>query len=409
MKTASTAQPKLPALKSIPVCLLCILLFLGVECASSVGSAAENNATDLGSLSIGFGGPGWYILNGGIATASSVAVGSKGLFSQYAGDLQVAGRLTVRGGWVASYQWRSGTFELHGGTFSSTDMSLGGNYAQSGGSNYVSGDIEFSGPYGESFKLTGGVLTENNFLSTYFCYLQTGGLHIVKSNLNIAGFGPDENGRSDYGLNLVAGRLDAPNIIASGTRMSIAAGTLVQAPNLTLAETKLLPATGHYAFGTLTLDLRYSATNSALVLPGDAPCVVQFQSTWKIAWPRTAVLTVTNWAGSLSGNGMHQIIFGTNRLGITPLQLAQIHFQNPAGYPGTYPACVLPSGEIVPWKLLEQRRNGQQLELKWGDDFVLQSALDPRGPYTDVGTALSPFTVNLNQSRRFFRLRSVFP
>jgi hypothetical protein len=409
MKTAATVQPRRPALKTIPVCLLCILLFIGVECASSVGSAAENNTTDLGSLSIGFQGPASYILEGGVSMASDLAVGPRGLFQQFGGDLQVAGRLAVSGDWVARQLWRSGSFELYGGTLSSTNMSIYGHYTQSGGSNYVSGDIKFSGPYGQSFKLTGGVLIENNFISPSFFYLQTGGLHIVKSNLNIYGVGPDANSRSDYGLNLVAGQLDVPNIIASGIRMNIAPGTLVQAPNLTLADAKLLPATGNHAFGTLTLDIQYSATNSTLLLPSNAPCVVQFQSTWKIAWPRTAVLTVTNWAGSLSGNGMHQIIFGTNRLGITPLQLAQIHFQNPAGYPGTYPACVLPSGEIVPWKLLERRRNGQQLELKWGDDFVLQSAPDPKGPYTDVGTALSPFTVDLNQPRRFFRLRSSFP
>jgi hypothetical protein len=409
MKTAATVQPRRSALKTIPVCLLCILFFIGVQCASSVGSAAETNATDLGSLSIGFSGPGSYFLNGGTSTASSVAVGPKGLFRQFGGDLQVAGRLAVSGGWVARQQWSSGTLELHGGTLSATNMSIEGHYTQSGGSNYVSGDVEAYDSYGGMFNLTGGVLIENNFISHYLYYLQTGGLHIVKNTLNVAGSGMDANSLSSYGLNLVAGQLDVPNIIATGTRMSIAPGTLVQAPNLTLADAKLLPATGNHAFGTLTLDIQYSATNSTLLLPANAPCVVQFQSTWKIAWPRTAVLTVTNWAGSLSGNGMHQIIFGTNRLGITPLQLAQIHFQNPAGYPGTYPACVLPSGEIVPWKLLERRRNGQQLELKWGDDFVLQSAPDPKGPFTDVGTALSPFTVDLNQTRRFFRLRSSFP
>jgi hypothetical protein len=50
-----------------------------------------------------------------------------------------------------------------------------------------------------------------------------------------------------------------------------------------------------------------------------------------------------------TGGGTDQLYFGSNDGGLTEGQVAQIKFENPAGYaPGVYDAMILPSGEVVP-------------------------------------------------------------
>src|SRR5882762_2860432 len=130
------------------------------------------------------------------------------------------------------------------------------------------------------------------------------------------------------------------------------------------------------------------------------------------AWNAGGILSIKNWHGSPSGGGASQIYFGANSSGLTAQQLAQIRF----AISGTnYPAAILATGEVVPSNggtvtnpaaMLRATRNGNTLTLQWGPGWVLQSATNVTGPYQDVSGASSPWPVNMNKPREFFRLRS---
>ena len=299
---------------------------------------------------------------------------------------------------------------MHAGTLAVGGMNLTGLYTQSGGSTYVSGDLKLQSTIsrGTCLRLTGGVLTENNLTIDHRGLIQQGGLHTVKSNLTVYGWGTDAVPYGGYEVDLTGGQILVSNILLRAANMTLAAGTLVQSGTITLANGKLLPGTGNHEFGVLKLDTNDIATNSSVVLPASAACVVRFRSSWNLTWTKQATLTITNWLGSPYGNGTHQIIFGTNRLGATPIQLSQIRFQNPLGLHGSFPSRILPTGEIVPSLLLQERHRGSQLLLEWDREFVLQSAPTPAGPYTDVSPAASiPFAIDRDLPQQFFRLRQL--
>jgi hypothetical protein len=118
---------------------------------------------------------------------------------------------------------------------------------------------------------------------------------------------------------------------------------------------------------------------------------------------------VTNWNGSANGGGSDQLLFGNNSSGLTPAQLSQIVFVNPAGSPaGNYPANILPSGEVVPlpnplfsWQMMKG-----QLVMSWAGQPTLQTSTNVTGPYVDLTNASSPYTNSSSQGPyRFFRLR----
>jgi hypothetical protein len=89
-------------------------------------------------------------------------------------------------------------------------------------------------------------------------------------------------------------------------------------------------------------------TNSFLSLPTNA-CILHFADSSGVPWSNAVNLILTNWAGSPTGGGLHQIIFGEDNLSLTAQQLSQIFFANISGLPrGEYPARLLPTGELVP-------------------------------------------------------------
>jgi hypothetical protein len=124
-----------------------------------------------------------------------------------------------------------------------------------------------------------------------------------------------------------------------------------------------------------------------------------------VAWSNQVTLFVANWNGSLDGGGNHQVFFGSNSSGLTGQQLSQIQFKNPGGVNGYFPARILPTGEIVPTRILLSHRSGNSLVLQWGNGSVLQTATNVAGPYQDVSGATSPYTVNFTDPARFFRVR----
>ena len=121
------------------------------------------------------------------------------------------------------------------------------------------------------------------------------------------------------------------------------------------------------------------------------------------------MLTVSNWTGLTNGGGADQLLFGNNSSGLTQAQLHQIQFANPAGFPaGVYPATMLGTGEVVPtlWQVLLTSPNRNGFVLNWSGSYVLQSATNVEGPYSDVTGATSPYTnVSFQLPQQFFRLR----
>src|SRR5205807_1031159 len=125
-------------------------------------------------------------------------------------------------------------------------------------------------------------------------------------------------------------------------------------------------------------------------------------------WAGGATLMVSDWNGNPSGGGAEQLKFGNSASGLTSSQLSQIVFNNPAGFPsGTYPAKILPTGEVVPVASpqLEFTSSGGALTLRWGTAWFLQSATNVAGPYQDVSGATSPYPAPFTGPQRFFRLR----
>jgi hypothetical protein len=156
--------------------------------------------------------------------------------------------------------------------------------------------------------------------------------------------------------------------------------------------------------GRLVLSRGASNSASDLTLPSGV-AVIRFRDSSSIAWSNQAVLTIDGWNGSYGGGGHHQIFFGNNSAALTPQQLSQIQFNNPAGTIGTLMAAIRPTGEIVPALRLDSQRSSAGLVLTWPVGATLQTATNVSGPYSDVA-ASSPYTNRFSDSQRFFRLRN---
>jgi hypothetical protein len=120
-------------------------------------------------------------------------------------------------------------------------------------------------------------------------------------------------------------------------------------------------------------------------------------------------LLVTNWNGSLSGNGTHRLYIGTSGQGLTPDQLSRIHFSNPAGLPaGTYPAMISATGEVVPAPrpAISMTHSRGGMVISWSGNYQLLTSTNVSGPYTAISGATSPYTSSFADPQRFFVLRS---
>ena len=110
-----------------------------------------------------------------------------------------------------------------------------------------------------------------------------------------------------------------------------------------------------------------------------------------------------------SGGGAEQLKFGTDQSGLTPTQLAQVLFANPAGMPGgNYPATILATGEVVPGPrpTISMTHSLNNLVISWSGSYQLFTSTNVLGPYTIINGATSPHTNSFNEPHRFFVLRS---
>jgi fibronectin-binding autotransporter adhesin len=147
--------------------------------------------------------------------------------------------------------------------------------------------------------------------------------------------------RVDGGTLLVSGSINGTSSIAvNGARVELGASNSLSdfAPlsltSATLATAGFSDSVGQLTLATATLDL------------GTGASVLQFSSSSAQTW--TGILSITNWSGSPTGGGTDQVYFGSFSSGLTPAQVAEVRFVDPAGFdPGTYAAQILPTGEIT--------------------------------------------------------------
>jgi len=357
------------------------------------------------------GSRGNYLLNGGVLISSNVAV-LDGYFEQSNGT-QVVNGLGVEGYLDIDYgPVYYSRCSLDGGFLTCGGIGVGelGSFGQGGGTNSVIGLVVDSGFY----FLGGGMLAASNIdiypggghVDDYYAYpysgfTQGGGVNWITNALLCGG---------TYELD--GGSLIAPTIILQGDENQPGVFYIGPSPAATISNAISIELGG-------TIEITNSTQRfGAMVLVGDssinffsANCKLTFAGSGTNAWTSGVTLAVSNWNGSVTGGGADQLVFGNSVGGLTPAQLQQIQFVNPAGFPpGMWSAKILPTGEVVPTMqpTLTAAVSGTNLLIQWpmSNGFVLQAATNAAGPFQDVSNAFDPFTNDTTQfPQRFFRLR----
>ncbi len=313
---------------------------------------------------------GTYTLSNGVLITSGTSITASGDIEQSGGEDIVNGVLSLQGALYYTfsvtagynYNWfvgcvKTATYSLIGGNLSANNLSVGlsANVFQSAGTNLITGSLTLSGA--------------QNPLGTIYAgrYNLVGGL-LIASNIYETGFGIGQLSQS--GGQLIAGNisLDRMNFTQTG-------GTIIQSGVLALIS-GMRVAAGCQQFGHLQLG-DTAGNPSSLALPAEA-CLIRFADSSGLTWSNQ-MLNINQWSGSLYGGGSQQIIFGSNSAALTPLQVSQMQFQNPAGLPpGTYPARILATGEIVP-------DTGAPLPLKIQISGALSNGAMPLQVQGDIG------------------------
>jgi hypothetical protein len=378
-----------------------------IDGALNEGASAQVNA---GSVTVGtittvsstFGQVGFYNqTNGTLQITGNLSVGGRGSFNQFDGA-QTNGGIVLAGFDPQRTAFGIASFYLSNGVVSTPSITLDyATFTQAGGTNEVKGNLNVSsGSHLSTYNLNGGLLLASNTLVSYTpgVFIQSGGIHIVTNELRIS---QPDNG-SGYIEN--EGQLTAANIqVDTGAAFHHNGGSVSNTGLLTLGGqgSAWFEGTGGQQMGKLALG-NFSST---LSLPGIG-CVLRFANSSGVVWSNQAMLTIEHWNGSRLGGGQHQILFGTSAAGLTAQKLSQIQFHNPGVTTGTFSAAILSTGEIVPAPLLLTSRFSNALVIQWGNGATLQTATNVGGPYADVVGATSPYTNQLADPKRFFRLRN---
>jgi hypothetical protein len=379
---------------------------------STLGSFVQSGGANItGPLTVGtyYGGlHGSYDLSGGVLNTTGTHVSFHGGFDQSGGVHAIQGRLDVLGGIILKGGGAVWAFyDLSDGLILSDSVNVVISvFAQSGGTNQT-GELTVGPHYAQSsYLLSGGRLQTVNttvYGSWQGAFRQSmehgSGTHVISNLLSLVG---DKFYPATYVLN--GGDLIARDIYLSQGGVRHLGGSITHSGVLTLAGGIWEENTTQQQLGPLQLSVS-AETNSSIRLPGTAG-ILRFAASSSLIWSNDALLIIENWNGLLQGGGSEQILFGTSATGLTPPQLSQVRFRDPANCaPGLYPASLLGTGEVVPGPFLDSRPVGNQLVLRWNDGFVLQSATNVSGPYEDLTQANSPYTNSLTEARRFFRLR----
>jgi hypothetical protein len=286
-------------------------------------------------------------------------------------------------------------FSLMGGNLHLPSMSLGayGTFSETGGSNEIGGGLSM---YGGLYWMAGGTL-ETTYtgvgLSATFAHL--GGNHFIHGVLSITG-----------AYNQSGGNLLCEGLYLRGTlTMTRTYMGMPPPPAGTFTNTGLLNLGG--TLSTELPDVEAGqvelATNATIAFSNGFPAALRFASSSAVGWTAGALLVIVNWSSS------EHLFVGNDASGLSPSQLQQVEFVNPAGFaPGIYPAQILSTGEIVPGQrpTLGAVRLPNALVLTWSGNYQLLSATNLAGPYLPVPSASSPWTNFFNAPYQFFELQS---
>jgi hypothetical protein len=324
----------------------------GWAIAGGYAQVLQTGGTNLGAIQMGMYGSGFYTLSNGVVVTPALTVNYYGSFNQWGGTVTTTGKVSLLGGTVNRGDRALGYYTLGNGTLSSAELFLDtGYFTQSGGTNTIAGDLHFQFSTHNYYRLNGGLLMDSNTIvdaAWVGGFFQAGGRHVIANQLSIS----SSQLPFWYNYSLSGGELVVSNIwINPGAVFDRTGGTIEQSGTLTLFAGNFHSGPGEQQFGPLQLIADSANSNSVLRLP-TAACVVHLGDSSDRAWSLNARLIVTNWAGSASGGGSQQVIFGSDETGLTAQQVNQIFFSNPAGSPeGIYAARLLPTGEIVPQQL----------------------------------------------------------
>lgn len=341
-------------------------------------------------ISYGAGAPD-FTLNGGLLAVGEMDVNA-GYFGsitakQNGGTHIITNALNLVGSrrnWTTP---RTAAYRLNGGTLSARLIHLD---ASSGPALFVqsNGVTQAEQIQGGSVTLHGGNLSCSNLSGATYQY---GGVVVVSNSLHAF-------------YSLIGGTLTASNINANGWVVGHSA-----VPNRITNPGYFSLRYGLYISNAVEQLGRFILpTNAAIDLAGSASRL-SFANSSGETWNAAATLIVTNWNGNPSGNGAEQLKFGTSHSGLTPAQLSQIRFVNPAGIPpGTYPAAILPTGEVVPSPrpVMSMTRSSNGIVISWSGNYQLYSSTNVAGPYTTINGATNPYTNSFNEAQRFFVLCS---
>ena len=223
-----------------------------VPSARGSGAVQQSGGTNTAvALDIGngsrFGGWGSYVLSNGVVTVnSSTTLHALGTFEQWNGLHTIASNLVMSGSDLGSLGGiANASYLLRGGTLSAMTLSMGiATLLQQGGSNRITRDIViapptvsslYTNPYTSLYTLNGGFLSASNVIlndSFYSGFNQTGGTHVISSELQIVG-----QGQGFHGYILSGGSLSVNNIfITNGSAFYHNGGVIHHSNLLTLAE-----------------------------------------------------------------------------------------------------------------------------------------------------------------------------
>lgn len=329
----------------------------------------QTGGTNFGPVDVGYFGWGSYTLSNGVVYAPMLTIGALGHYEQWGGVQIIANSLRVLGAATDRNYWSHGSYSLHGGRVSADNMFLDGTYTQTGGTNLIAGQVTVQAAYtlGDRLRIAGGLFAASD-VTAFRGITVTGGRLVVLTSLHVYGTGwqrPD--------LNVTGGELSAFNIILHSGKFVFASGTIAPGTRLTLSSGMLMPQPGNHEFGAIHVEPPEGGAASEIVFPPEDPCQLRLAIEPAPRWAENATLLVRNWSGAPFGGGMHQLRFGIEAAALSPEQVRQIVFVDPAGLaPGSYLAKLLPDREVVPDALPPTGRVSPTLRLTIREDDTVR-------------------------------------
>jgi hypothetical protein len=331
-----------------------------------------------------------FELNNGMIWCGTLNIGGNGVFGQNGGQIFVTNSIDMHGDFFITSRGNiseTSNYRLNGGQFQAPALSMGQltSFRQFGGTFNLTGNgLNLTVP-SALYQLGGGSLvTSSTGVSGDF--QQTNGHHVVNGVLSLVG-----------SYELSGGDVTMQGFYTRGNLSLSGAGTITNTGLVNLGGS-ITTSIANALLGQVQL-----ATNTSLIFTG-FPARVSFNASAGVSWTPGALLTISNW------NSNAHVYFGNNASGLSGSQVAQITFLNPGGFaPGTYPAQILSTGEVVPASrpTLISSSSGSTLVLTWSGNYQLVSATNVSGPYLPVSGATSPWTNRFTKPQEFFRLQGM--